>query len=252
MNLSFDGKLAVVTGGASGIGLACAQALHAAGARVRILDVNDKADLPSGLEGKVHFADLCQPQTVVDAFDQVIASEGAAPDVLVNSAGAVFPARFLDMDIETWRRTIDLNLTGSFVAAQTCARHMSVSGRGGALVMISSMAGYSGISTRAAYAAAKAGVINLVRSMAVELAEYGIRANAVAPGAITTPLTEVVHRGANAPLLEGIMKRTPLARYGHSDEVANAVLFLAHSASSYVNGETLLVDGGFTNAGVRF
>lgn len=252
MQLSFDGQLAVVTGGASGIGLATAQAFQAAGAEVVILDVNMSAALPPALAGRVRHADLLRPETVVEAIDAVAAEFGRPPDVFVNSAGAVFPARLLDMDLDLWRRTIDLNLTGTFVGCQAVARRMVKAGRAGSIVCISSMAGFSGISTRAAYAAAKAGVISLTKSMAVEWGEHGIRVNAVAPGAVQTPLTALAHTGDNAPLLEGILRRAPLGRYGTPEEVAGLVLFLAHPHAAYITGETVVVDGGFTPTGVRF
>jgi NAD(P)-dependent dehydrogenase (short-subunit alcohol dehydrogenase family) len=254
--LSLDGRRALVTGGATGIGEAIARTLAAAGAEVTIGDIDlDGAERVAGdVGGHAVALDVTDPASA----DAAIA--GAGFDVLVNNAGTYLEAgSILDQTHESWRRSIDVNLAGVFNCSKPAVRAMVDAGRPGAIVNISSVDGYLPC-LGTGYDSAKAAVIHLTRSLAVDLAPHGIRVNGVAPGHVPVPTLAKIRSGELGPLwppdssttgLMGPMMRQrsaniPLGRSARPEEIAHAVLFLASDAASYVIGQTLTVDGGWT------
>ncbi|MEH6360456.1 MAG: 3-oxoacyl-ACP reductase family protein, partial [Amylibacter sp.] len=248
--LNFTGRVALVTGGASGIGRAVAMQLVELGARVAIVDRNTQgaeavaqelgAELTMALT--VDVADPDSANAMVDA----VTEKFERLDILVHSAGVGIESGFLETTPEEWRRLIDINLSGTFFCAQVAARKMVTQGYG-RILALSSTAGLRGGTGRAAYGAAKAGVIGLTKVMAVELAPYGITANALAPGAIETELVAKMHSDETRRVYRAGI---PLDRYGTPDETAFTAVFLASEQEGYVTGHVLGVDGGFLAAGV--
>ena len=236
---AFSGKLAVVTGGARGIGAGCAFRLAAAGAQVAVLDRDQGDDSPR----HHHFArcDVADEASVEVAFAEIARVLGPV-DILVNGAGLTVRSPALDMRAVDFSHVIGVNLTGAFLCAREAARQMR--GRGGAIVSIASVMGFSGgLFPNAAYQSSKGGLVNLTRALAVEWAPLGIRVNAVAPTYVETDLT----RGLLAdPVATGrIIDATPMRRLATVEEVADAVLFLAGPGAAMTTGHTLPVDGGF-------
>ena len=255
--LSLDGRRALVTGGATGIGEAIARLLADAGATVTIGDVDTEgaarvaADI-GGESVRLDVTDADEATSVVDAIPGI--------DLLVNNAGTYLEAgSILDQSHESWHRSIDVNLVGVFNCSKAAARAMVAGGRPGAIVNIASVDGMLPC-LGTGYDSAKAAVIHFTRSLAVDLAPHAIRVNGVAPGNIPVPTLHKIHAGELPPLwpvdssptgLMGPMMRQrsrniPLGRTGTPDEIARSVLFLAADASSYVTGHTMVVDGGWT------
>lgn len=239
------GRLAVVTGGAAGIGRAICEVLAEAGATVVVADRDAAraAALAETLGGHALGLDVTDAAAAEDAAADLAARHGAA-DILVNNAGIVMNAPALDMDLDDWRRVLDVNLTGVFHTARAFGRHMVAAGRG-SVVNISSICGEVTVhpQPQVAYNAAKAGVNLLTRSLAVEWAGR-VRVNAVAPGYTATELTLLGRSKPDwfATWLAGI----PMGRLAEPREIALAVAFLASDAAAYVTGTVLTVDGGYT------
>ncbi len=250
--MRLQGKIALVTGGARGIGFAVVRALAAEGAVPVIADINEAgarealASLgrPDGLALGV---DVAQ-QASVEAMVQAIVDRYGRLDILVNNAGIGGNTPFLDIKLEEWNRTIGINLTGAFLVAQACAREMAKH-RFGKIINIASLSGQRGGHGRAAYGAAKAGLELLTKVMAVELAEHGINVNNIAPGAIETEMAKFAHDAATRAAYTYLI---PMTRYGTPEEIADAAVFLSSDESRYVHGHTLNVDGGFRAAGLMF
>jgi NAD(P)-dependent dehydrogenase (short-subunit alcohol dehydrogenase family) len=248
--MDFSGRVALVTGGASGIGFAVATQLAELGAKIAIADVNidgaraaaDKLSNASSLAVQV---DVQEPAEVVTMVDTVVDHYGKL-DILVHSAGVGMEKTFLETTPEEWRRLIDIDLSGTFYCAQAAARKM-VENQYGRIVLLSSTAGMRGGTGRTAYGAAKGGVIALTKVMAVELAQYGITANALAPGAIETELVARMHSDETRRVYRAGI---PLDRYGTPEETAFTGVFLASEQAGYVTGHILGVDGGFLAAGI--
>ena len=240
MNLDLSGRVGIVTGGAKGLGAAQVKALREAGARVAVFDL-DVGEVGSSADVAVK-GDISDPKSVSAAFSHVKGELGRI-DFLVNNAGIRVVGRLEDYPLEAWQRTLDVDLTGAFLCTQAVIPHLREVG-GGKIVNIASMAGILALGNRVAYNCAKAGVIMLTKSTAYELGGEGIFCNAVAPGVMETPLTRDYF---NDPDFAGlIVTNTPLGRWGQPEDVAGAVVFLCSSASDFVQGHTLVVDGGWT------
>jgi NAD(P)-dependent dehydrogenase (short-subunit alcohol dehydrogenase family) len=234
-------KTAVVTGSARGIGLAVAQRFREAGYRVAGLDI-DKQD--SGVDLALR-CDVSAASQVKDAIANVEKSFGRI-DALVNNAGIAVFKPLLETTLEEWERVLAVNLTGPFICTQACAPVMLKNG-GGAVVNIASISGVRASTLRVAYGTSKAALMHLTKQQAAELGNVGIRVNAVAPGPVDTAMAQQVHTPAiRADYHDAI----PLNRYGSEREIAEAVVFLCSEAASYINGQTLAVDGGFDAAGI--
>lgn len=243
---SFDGRVVLVTGGASGIGAATARAFSAAGASIAIGDLDLAAatglakELPSAEGFQIDVTD----RTAAESFVAAVRKRFGRLDVLVNSAGIREIVPVLDLDPAEWHRVLEINLSGTFHVSQIFARAMRDDGRGGSIVNISSSAGLMGVPNRAAYVAAKHGIVGLTREMAMELGPLGIRVNAVAPGSVRTPLTERYF--SDPELVDRLNRSHPLGRVAVPEEIASVILFLASEAASFVTGAILPVDGGYT------
>lgn len=241
-------KVAVVTGGAMGIGAEAASALARDGHHVVICDINiEEAErFAQRLRDEGFPADACQldvgaPDSVSDAFAW-IESEFGRCDVLVNSAGIAKTMAFLEFDLEVFNKTMHINVTGTFLCCQLAARIMRKH-EFGRIINIASVAGMRAVGKgRTAYGTSKGAVIALTRQMAVELSDYGITANAIAPGPVDTPMTKELHSDT---FRKAYSNAIPAKRYGTTREIAGAVSYLASDVSSYVNGIVLPVDGGF-------
>ena len=238
-------KVAIVTGGLSGIGDAIARRFAEEGAMVIAADLATDATRLGDDRIAPFRTDVADPASVDRLVSAVVARYGRL-DCLVNSAGIGADVPFLDTTLETFDRIIAINLRGTFIVGQRAARAMR-DGGGGAIVNIASVSGMVGNVGRSAYGASKGGVVLLSRVMAVDLAAYGIRVNVLAPGPISTPLTDAIHTPA---VREQWHDTTILGRYGRPDEMAGAAVFLCSEDASYVTGHVLAADGGFLAAGL--
>lgn len=243
---SITGRTALVTGGAKGIGRACAEALAAAGAKVIIADMDDAAGRTAAKELGGEFVHLnVTDRAQVEAVAKDVTARHGALDILINNAGIVQNGPSESVAAADWQRVIDVNLNGVFYCAQSFGKEMVAAGKG-SIVSISSICGSVTVypQPQAAYNASKAAVNLLTKSLAVEWAKTGVRVNAVAPGYTATELTIA---GRSKPEWYNTwMQMTPMGRLGEPREVANAVLFLASDAASYITGTVLMVDGGYT------
>jgi meso-butanediol dehydrogenase / (S,S)-butanediol dehydrogenase / diacetyl reductase len=244
-------RVAVVTGGARGIGLAIAKWFLARGYRVAILDIDSAtltktaAELSDPTTVLALHTDVSQPEQV-DAAIKAVTEKFGRIDALVNNAGVAVFKRILDTTFEEWRHVMATNLEGAFLCTQACARVMLKTG-GGAVVNIASISGLRASTMRVAYGTSKGALIHLTKQLAIELGDVGIRVNAVAPGPVETEMSKLVHSVA---IRSDYFDAIPLNRYGTTDEIAEAVGFLCSDAASYVNGQVLAVDGGFDASGV--
>jgi NAD(P)-dependent dehydrogenase (short-subunit alcohol dehydrogenase family) len=239
------GRRAIVTGGASGIGLATARRLRAEGAGVALLDRRADALALAGVADVLRVVcDVRSPDEVAGAVAQAASALGGPADVLVNAAGIYRIAPLLDIPCDEWDDVLAVNLRGSFLAARAVARALIEAGQPGAIVSIASTAALVADAGEpsAHYNASKAGVLALTRQMAVEWARHGIRANAVCPGVIDTPMLRAMDDpAAGAAYLES---RVPQQRLGTPDEVAAVIVFLASDDAAYLTGAAVAVDGG--------
>lgn len=246
MGLSLEGKTCLVTGGSRGIGKAIALSLADFGADVAITYARSseaaeavKAEIEAkGSKAKCLQADAVDFKQAENVIAEILTDWGKL-DVLVNNAGITKDNLILRMSEEQWDDVITTNLKSIFNYSKVVARPM-MKNRGGSIINISSVVGLNGNAGQSNYSASKAGIIGFTKSYAKELASRGIRANVIAPGYITTDMTDAL----DEKVLDGIKQATPLGRAGNAQEVADAVVFLASDMSSYITGEILRVDGG--------
>jgi len=237
-----QGKAAVVTGASSGIGSEIARKLHAAGATVTLTGTRRDAleALASELKERAHvlvcdLADKAQTDKLVPAAEAAM----GGVDILVNNAGVTRDNLFLRMSDEDWERVLTVNLTSAFRLSKAVLRGM-IRKRFGRIIGIGSVVGLIGNAGQANYAAAKAGLVGMTKSLATEVASRGVTVNCVAPGFIETPMTDVLTDSQK----ESILKEVPVGRLGQSSEIAIAVLYLASAEAGYITGQTLHINGG--------
>jgi D-threitol dehydrogenase (NAD+) len=228
-----EGLVALVTGGASGIGAAIAAALSSKGARIAVVDLNEggAAEVAADLPGSRGFAcNVAESDSVTAAVDAVI-NEFGRIDILVNSAGIARLTPAEDMSLEDWDSTIAINLKGTFLVCQTVGRHMLAAGSG-AIINMASQAASVAIEEHVAYCASKFGVVGITKVLATEWAGRGIRVNSI--------------KAWDNPRGDALKKLIPTGRFAYPNEIAAAAIFLASSAAAMVNGADLLIDGGYT------
>ncbi len=248
VHFHLEHQVAIVTGAAQGIGAACAERLSHDGAAVALWDVDDARGqaLAAGLveRGRRAIYQHCNVANKAEVDAALAATLGAfgRVDALINNAGIFKAANFLDIAEADWDAVIDVNLKGAFLVGQAVARAMTATG-GGAIVNMSSVNGVMAIPSIASYNASKGGVNQLTRVMALALADHHIRVNAVGPGTIATELAKNAVLGSDEAKAR-IMSRTPMKRLGEPSEIADVCAFLVSSASSYMTGEIVYVDGG--------
>lgn len=246
------GQVAVVTGGASGIGRASAELLAAAGATVVVVD-RDAAAAEQALAeigersgpGGLAFGADVERESEIDATTAAVEKRLGRIDILVNSAGTAIRRPATEVSVEDWDKVMNVNTTGTFLFSRSVARGMIQRGEGGAIVQLSSIMGFSGggLYPNISYQTSKGAVVNMTRALAVEWAPHRIRVNAVAPTYVKTPF--IAGLMAQPELVQRIEAMTPLRRLAEPSEIASAVLYLASPAAAMVTGHTLLVDGGF-------
>ena len=237
--------IALVTGGAQGIGYACGEAIAEDGARVVLADINEEgvkdAAKRLGDDALGFGCDMGEPTQIAALFDHIEAEIGPV-SILVNNAGIAAPGDFLETSLAQFRKVIDVNLTGTFLALQRAAKTMVANQIEGAIVNMSSINAQVAIPSIAAYCASKGGIMQLTKATALALAPHNIRVNAVGPGSIDTEMLAGVNDNPEA--LKMVMSRTPLKRFGSPREIGDVVAFLASPKASYITGETIYVDGG--------
>jgi len=245
--MRLDGKVAVVTGGASGIGLATVKRMAAENAKVLLADyAKQGAEVATAMKAEGYDVEFCHVD--VSNEEQVAAMVARAVelwgrlDIIVANAGIGSLGKADELTAQAWNQVIGINLTGVFFCAKHAIAAMRKSG-GGSIINTASILGHVGFPGATAYAAAKAGVVNLTRTMAVDYAKEKIRVNAICPGFIETPM---VQNGLTADQLQWIAGLHPMGRLGKPEEIANAILFLASDEASFVTGTSLLADGGYT------
>ncbi|WP_336096692.1 SDR family NAD(P)-dependent oxidoreductase [Roseovarius sp. CH_XMU1461] len=241
-------KTAIVTGAARGIGLATTELLLEDGWQVAMVDW-DADELARATEGRERILalplDVSKPDQVAEIMARTKEAFGGV-DALINNAGVADFGPIEETDFARWRRVMETNLDGVFLMTQAATPMLRASGQG-AIVNIASISGLRASTLRVAYGTSKAGVIQLTQQQAVELGEYGIRANCVAPGPVRTKLAMAVH---SQEIIDAYHDAIPLNRYGSEREIAEVIAFLCSHRASYVNGQTIAVDGGFECTGV--
>ncbi len=237
-----ESKVALITGGASGIGAGIAKRFVQEGGVVAICDIDAQTGAKTALEigGKVHFfkLDISDEEQVRKTVED-IQKQFLKIDILINNAGITNDKLILRMTKEDWERVININLTGTFLVTKAAIRYM-IKQRYGKIVNIASVIGLIGNPGQANYAASKAGIIGLTKSAAKELAARNITVNAIAPGFINTKMTDIIPE----EIKQAYLKMIPMGHFGETDDVANLALFLSSDQSSYITGQVFCLDGG--------
>ncbi len=248
LNLNLDGKVAIVTGGAMGIGFAMAEGLASVGATVIIADIDkgaaDKA--ADQINGGGYKAATCELD-ITDSlrFNEVVKSvvaEYGNIDILVNNAGINRRNLCINMPEEDWKRIIDVNLTGAWIGSKAVAPYM-MEQKSGRIINVCSIMGFVSLPELTAYSSSKGGIMQLTKALALELVDYNIQVNAVAPAYILTELTAKLQQ--NKEMYDDLISRTPMKRFGTTKEIAGPVVFLASELASFMTGVTIPVDGGW-------
>jgi 3-oxoacyl-[acyl-carrier protein] reductase len=245
--MKLENKVAIVTGGARGIGKKICEVFLAEGALVYIFDVDESEGAKTVNElnkaccnSKISFfkVDITDEESVKNSIEEIINKEGKI-DILVNNAGITRDNLILRMSLGDWKKVIDINLTGAFICSKYTVRHM-VKARSGKIINISSIVGVHGNAGQSNYSSSKAGIIGLTKTLAKEFAGRNILVNAIAPGYIQTEMTEKL----SDVVKEKLMELIPTGRLGSVDDIAKTVLFLAGDDSDYITGTVINVDGG--------
>ncbi|MGV9801272.1 D-threitol dehydrogenase [Mycobacterium sp. NPDC003449] len=245
LDFRLDGRTALVTGAASGIGASIAAAYAAKGARIAAVDLNaaGAADAARALgpDHRGFHCDVADPESVPRAVEEVVEAFGRI-DILVNSAGIARLAEAEEMSLADWDSTIAVNLRGTFLMCQAVGRHMLESG-GGAIVNMASQAATVALDQHVAYCASKFGVVGVSKVLAAEWGGRGVRVNTISP---TVVLTELGHKAWDGPRGDALKALIPTGRFAYPDEIAAAAVFLASDAAQMITGADLLIDGGYT------
>lgn len=247
---SLTGHVAVITGGNGGIGLGMASALAAAGADVAVWGRNEDKNAAAAAELAAHGTrvvalrcDVAEEEQVVEAFATTVAELGHVDSMFANAGVGGF-APFTSMSLAEFRRVTSVNLDGAFLCLREAAAHMVARGQGGSLVGVSSVSALHGAPGMEHYAASKAGLASMLRGLAVELARYRIRCNALLPGWTDTDmLAPAAH---NERFVDNTVRRTPLRRWGTAEDMGRAAVFLADPANLFHTGDSMVVDGGYS------
>jgi 2-deoxy-D-gluconate 3-dehydrogenase len=245
MEQNFEGRTAVVTGAASGIGYTVAHHLALRGARVVGVDVSDRVGaLMTALPGKGHHGivrDLTAPEAATEVITETVRVAGA-PHILVNSAGIALLDSALDVPASRWQATLDINLSATFYMAQAAGRVMTEAGYG-RIINLASQAAVIGLDQHAAYCASKAAIIGLTHVLSLEWAPSGVTVNAVSPTVVETPLGKKAWAGEKG---EKAKREIPVGRFAQPEEVAALIAYLASDVAAMITGTNVLIDGGFT------
>lgn len=242
-NLSLEGKVAVVTGGASGIGNASAKMLRRKGADVVLFDLSESVKKAAEEIGAMGIAlDITRPQEVQEAVDKVMECKGKI-DILCNIAGLGSGTPAEDITIKEFDSVIRVNLCGAFYTSQIVGREMIKADNGGRIINMASQAGVVALPGHVAYSASKSGLLAVTRDLALEWGKYGITCNAISPTVVMTPMARDYWSGERGA---AHLAQIPAGRFAEMDEIAMAVVYLASDAAAMVNGANLVVDGGFT------
>ncbi len=249
-----DGQAAFITGGAQGIGLAVAEAMVAEGARVCIADVQPDIEAIAAKLGRGALGlrlDVTDAAATDKAVEVAVRQMGRI-DIAVPNAGILLLKTGTDMTPDEFRRVLEVNLTGSFITTRAIARHMMADGKGGRIIMTSSLFGLRGGRENAAYSASKFGMIGMMQSFAAELAQHGILVNCVCPGQMDTQMMRQLFRDraqirgiSEAEVAAGLTSRIPVGHLGPLDHLAGTYVYLASRLSRYVTGQSIVVDGGW-------
>lgn len=252
---NLSGKVALVTGGNRGIGFGMAKAMAQAGADIVIWGSNAERNLAAekeltalGVRVKAQTVDVADETQVREGMEEAVAAMGRVDSVFANAGVGFGSPSFVEMKTETYRKVLSVNLDGVFFTLREACRHMveraKTGDAGGSLVGVASLAAIEGAARNEAYAATKGAVISMIKSVAVEHARYGVRANAILPGWIATDMTAGAQ--GNSAFAEKVIPRVPARRWGEPDDFGGMAVYLASDASSYHSGTTIVIDGGYS------